>query len=167
MKRVVVGGASIRINSSRTTKKTRRATIKRCSSRRSASILVSSTIDKQEYEHHVTVKELAEFVHRRGDLGGSGTFRRSNRAIEGIKGHRRYQLSRGADYKAEVPVEQTFVKSEVLLRVKGRADGVIADLSPMVEEIKTVEPRWSKQADPVHSAQCLTFSMRRVNPHGH
>jgi DNA excision repair protein ERCC-2 len=112
----------------------------------------------KETQQEVTVKELAEFVHRRGDLSGDGGFRRTNRAVEGIKGHRRLQLSRGADYKSEVRVERIFSRSDISLRVTGRADGVIADLSPMVEEIKTVEARWSKQADPVHFAQLRLYA---------
>jgi DNA excision repair protein ERCC-2 len=111
-----------------------------------------------EAKHEVTVKELAEFVHRRGDLTGDGGFRRADRAMKGMKGHRRLQQSRGTDYKSEVPVERIFHSSEVSLRVSGRADGVIADLSPMVEEIKTVEARWSKKADPVHFAQLRLYA---------
>ncbi len=67
-------------------------------------------------EYDISVRDLAEFVHRRGDLGGDSTFRRSNRALEGIKGHKRIQHSRGSDYHPEVPVERSFVKGEVSLR---------------------------------------------------
>jgi DNA excision repair protein ERCC-2 len=69
-------------------------------------------------EYGISVRELAEFVHRRGDLGSDSTFRRSNRALEGIKGHKRIQQSLGSDYRAEIPVKRSFVKGEVGLRVK-------------------------------------------------
>jgi hypothetical protein len=82
-------------------------------------------------EYDISVRELAEFVHRRGDLGGESTFRRSNRALEGIKGHKRIQQSRGSDYRAEVPVERSFVKGEVSLRVIGRVDGIVDGLTPL------------------------------------
>jgi DNA excision repair protein ERCC-2 len=108
-------------------------------------------------EYDISVRELAEFVHRRGDLGGE-TFRRSNRALEGIKGHKRIQQSRGSDYRPEVPVERSFVKGEVGLRVTGRVDGIVDGLTPLVEEIKTVEPGWSRQADPVHWAQLRIYA---------
>jgi DNA excision repair protein ERCC-2 len=107
--------------------------------------------------HDISVRELAEFVYRKGDLGGESTFRRSNRALEGIKGHKRIQQSRGTDYQPEVSVERSFTKDEVALRVVGRVDGVIEGLTPLVEEIKTVEPSWSKEADPVHWAQLRIY----------
>ena len=112
----------------------------------------------QPKEFDISVRELAEFVHRRGDLGGGGTFRRSNRALEGIKGHKRIQQSRGVDYCPEVPVERSFVKEGVTLRVIGRVDGLVEGLAPLVEEIKTVEPGWSKDADPVHWAQLRIYA---------
>jgi DNA excision repair protein ERCC-2 len=78
-------------------------------------------------EYDISVRELAEFVHRRGDLGGE-TFRRSNRALGGMKGHKRIQQSRGSDYHSEVPVEHSFVKGKVGLRVIGRVDGIVDGL---------------------------------------
>ena len=109
-------------------------------------------------EYDISVRELAEFVHRRGDLGGESTFRRSNRALEGIKGHKRIQQSRGSDYQPEVPVERSFVKEEVRLRVVGRVDGIVDGLTPLVEEIKTVEPGWAREANPVHWAQMRIYA---------
>ena len=96
------------------------------------------------FEFDISVRELAEFVHQRGDLGGATTSRRSNRALEGIKGHKRIQQSRGSDYRPEIPVEHSFMKGEVGLRVIGRVDGIVDGLTPLVEEIKTVEAGWSR-----------------------
>ena len=109
-------------------------------------------------EFEISVRELAEFVHRRGDLGGERGTRRPNRALEGIKGHKRIQQSRGSDYRPEVAVERRFTKDEVIVRVVGRVDGIIGGLTPLVEEIKTVERGWSKEADPVHWAQLRIYS---------
>jgi DNA excision repair protein ERCC-2 len=109
-------------------------------------------------EYDISVRELAEFVHRRGDLGSESTFRRSDRALEGMKGHKRIQQARGNDYRPEVPVERSFVKGEVSLRVIGRVDGIVDGLNPLVEEIKTVDPGWSRQADPVHWAQLRIYA---------
>ena len=106
----------------------------------------------------ISVRELAEFVHRRGDLGADGGFRRSNRALEGIKGHKRVQQARGSDYRAEVTVERTFTRPGVNLRVLGRVDGLIEGLAPLVEEIKTVESGWSREANPVHFAQLRLYA---------
>ena len=109
-------------------------------------------------EFDISVRELAEFVHQRGDLGGETTSRRSNRALEGIKGHKRIQQSRGSDYRPEVPVERSFMKGEVGLRVIGRVDGIVDGLTPLVEEIKTVEAGWSRQPDSVHWAQLRIYA---------
>src|ERR1700722_12834694 len=120
-------------------------------------------------EYDISVRELAEFVHRRGDLGSESTFRRSNRALEGMKGDQRVRQSRGSDYRSEVPVKRSFVKGEVGLRVIGRVDGIVDGLTPLVEEIKTVEAGWSRQADPVHWAQLRIYSgilaLERAWPH--
>ena len=120
-------------------------------------------------EHIISVRELAEFVHRRGDLESQSNFRRSNRALEGMKGHKWIQQSRGSDYHAEVTVERSFLRGEVGLRVIGRVDGVVDGLTPLVEEVKTVEPGWSKQADPLHWAQLRIYSgilaLERAWPH--
>ncbi len=108
--------------------------------------------------YDISVRELAEFVHRRGNLGGSGGFQRADRALEGIKGHKRIQQSRGNDYRPEVSVEHIFVKDDVRLRVVGRVDGLVESLVPLVEEIKTVETRWDREADPVHWAQLRLYA---------
>jgi DNA excision repair protein ERCC-2 len=75
-----------------------------------------------------------------------------------MKGHKRIQQSRGSEYRPEVPVKRSFAKGAVGLRVIGRVDGIIDGLSPLVEEIKTVEPGWSRQADPVHWAQLRIYA---------
>ena len=120
-------------------------------------------------EYDISVRELAEFVHRRGDLSAERAFRRSDRALEGMKGHKRVQQSRGGDYRPEVPVERSFAKGEVGLRVIGRVDGIVDGLTPLVEEIKTVEPGWSRQPDPVHWAQLRIYAgilaLERAWPH--
>ena len=113
---------------------------------------------KENKAARISVRELAEFVHRRGDLGGHGSFQRSNRALEGAKGHRRLQKSRGPEYESEVSIDRTFIEGGVDLRVVGRVDGIIDGLVPVVEEIKTVERRWIPRADPVHFAQLRLYA---------
>src|SRR5471030_2590407 len=117
-------------------------------------------------EYDISVRELAEFVHRRGDLGGESTFRRSNRALEGIKGHKRIQQSRGSDYRPEVPIELTVIREPIQLRVVGRVDGVVEGLTPLVEEIKTVETTWTRQPNPVHWAQLRLYAAMLASDKG-
>ena len=109
-------------------------------------------------EFDISVRDLTEFVHRTGDIGGQAGFQRSNRAVEGIKGHKRIQQSRGSDYRPEVPIELTVIRGSIQLRVVGRVDGVVEGLTPLVEEIKTVETSWTRQPDPVHWAQLRIYA---------
>jgi DNA excision repair protein ERCC-2 len=111
------------------------------------------------HEFHATVRELVEFVHRSGDLAGESSFRSSNRAVEGTRGHRRIQESRGEDYRAEVPVERIYERSDVRFVLTGRVDGIFEKASPpIVEEIKTVMGSWSGNPDAVHIAQLRAYA---------
>ncbi|HVE15092.1 MAG TPA: ATP-dependent DNA helicase, partial [Chthoniobacterales bacterium] len=107
----------------------------------------------------ISVRELVEFAYRTGSLGGTGKFLSSTRAVEGTKGHRRIQRSRGEGYRPEVTVEKTFTRENVVLRVLGRIDGLMdATTPPLVEEIKTVEGDWSGTPDPLHLAQLRIYA---------
>ena len=81
----------------------------------------------------VAVRDLAAFVHRRGDIHyrytGSAT------AVEGIGAQRRAQPNREG-YRREVPVEGTFEGNGVSLRIRGRIDGIDDDAG-LIEEYKT------------------------------
>ncbi len=110
-------------------------------------------------EFRTTVRDLVEFVHRRGDLAGEGQFRPANRAVEGTRGHRRLQQSRSEGYKPEVSIERTYERGVLKLHLTGRIDGVMAATNPpLVEEIKTVDGKWSGRADPVHRAQLRIYA---------
>ncbi len=81
----------------------------------------------------VAVRDLAAFVHRRGDIHyrytGSAT------ATEGIGAQRRAQPQREG-YRREVPVAATVTRNGVTLRIRGRIDG-IDDGARLIEEYKT------------------------------
>ncbi len=81
----------------------------------------------------VAVRDLAAFVHRRGDIhyryAGSAT------ATEGIGAQRRAQPEREG-YRREVPVAATVTRNGVTLRIRGRIDG-IDDGARLIEEYKT------------------------------
>jgi DNA excision repair protein ERCC-2 len=110
-------------------------------------------------EFRTTVRDLVEFVHRSGDLAGTGAFRSSQRAVAGTRGHRRIQQSRGDAYLAEVPVERIFERPGLRLLLTGRVDGILpTNDPPLVEEIKTVTAHWTGDPDPVHLAQLRTYA---------
>ena len=84
----------------------------------------------------VGVGELAEFVHRRGDL--YPPLKGRTRADEGIKMQRLAQSVRGADYYREYAVRAVFELGQLSITVSGRVDGCeIETANPLVEEYKT------------------------------
>ncbi len=119
-------------------------------------------VEKPVYS--VRVRELVEFVLRRGDLRGERDFVGSDRALAGTRGHQRLQRSRPAGYQKEVSLTIDFETDEFVLRIRGRLDGLLA--SPegvLLEEIKTVQGAWDHTADPLHWAQakCYGFILAR------
>ncbi|WP_143187609.1 ATP-dependent DNA helicase [Desulfosporosinus lacus] len=97
----------------------------------------------------ISVRNLVEFVLRRGDLqpGSIG----ASRALEGIKAHQYIQKISGADYVPEVTLSYLYPNQEtqdswvpksisenLCLEIKGRADGIIMKESgACIDEIKT------------------------------
>lgn len=106
----------------------------------------------------VSVRELARFVHDRGDLGRDEPYGASAKA--GQEGHRRLQERRADSYQAEVTLRATVATELVHLTVQGRVDGLWEeDGRPRIEEIKTV-PRAgerSASARALHRAQALLY----------
>jgi DNA excision repair protein ERCC-2 len=108
--------------------------------------------------HTVQVRELVEFVLRRGDLGGEGEFVGSDRALAGIRGHQKIQRSRPTGYLTELPVEHAVDADEFTLQIRGRIDGLlITSELVLLEEIKTVRGAWNREADPLHWAQARIY----------
>lgn len=102
----------------------------------------------------VSVRDLVEFVLRRGDLGAERQFVGSDRALAGIRGHQIIQRSRPSGYQTELPVEHSVEADTFTLLIRGRIDGVLASSNVhQLEEIKTLHGNWNQQADPLHWAQ--------------
>src|SRR5579859_3426216 len=74
----------------------------------------------------VRVRELVEFVLRRGDLGGRNDFVGSDRALAGTRGHQKLQRSRPAGYQKELRLAFDLETDQFILRIQGRLDGVWA-----------------------------------------
>ena len=114
--------------------------------------------------HTISVRDLVEFVLRKGDLGGGREFAGADRALAGIRGHQKIQRSRPPGYLTELPVEHTVEAEEFTLQIKGRIDGLlITTKQVLLEEIKTVQGTWDYTADPLHWAQakCYAFMQAR------
>ena len=100
--------------------------------------------------HTVQVRELVEFVLRRGDLGAQSQFVGPYRALAGIRGHQKIQRSRPVGYQTEIPVEQVVEADEFTLQIRGRIDGLlITSEQVLLEEIKTVQGTWDHEADTI------------------
>lgn len=103
----------------------------------------------------ISVRELVEFVLRRGDLRAAGeSFRGRDRALLGTRAHQRLQRLRPASYRSEVPVSAVFERDKFILKVRGRIDGLqVEQNGVLVEEIKSVRRRWEGEAEWLHLAQ--------------
>ena len=102
----------------------------------------------------VAVKELAEFVHRRGDIHGSAAS--ATLAQEGIARQKEWQAQRGDGYRREHRVAARFGS----LEVSGRIDGWDA-AAGVVEEIKTTRAdarQLHAQAGDVNLAQLRLYA---------
>ena len=82
----------------------------------------------------VAVRELAAFVHRRGDL--HYRYDRATTAVEGIGAQRRAQRGRPDSYRREAPVEAILARHGVAVTVRGRIDGFDPEAG-LIEEFKT------------------------------
>ena len=95
----------------------------------------------------LSVRDLVEFVLRKGDLQAGSIS--PSRLQDGIKAHQYIQKTSGADYLAEVTLSYSYspapgssenrrLSDNLLLEIKGRADGVIRKESlACIDEIKT------------------------------
>jgi len=82
----------------------------------------------------VAVAELARFCHRRGDI--DHRFSPSPTGEQGVAGHQRLYARRPGSYHSEYAVEHLHRDGDLLLSLRGRADGYDA-AQGYVEEIKT------------------------------
>ena len=105
----------------------------------------------------VAVRDLAAFVHRRGDIhyryNGSAT------AVEGIGAQRRAQPEREG-YRREVPVTATVADHGIALSIRGRIDGV-DDNAGVIEEYKTTRSEVSRlhaHVGHLHMAQLRLYA---------
>jgi len=105
--------------------------------------------DSARARFDVSVRALAEFVFRQGDLRTGGGFVSPSRAREGIRGHQVVQSARPDSYQAEVPLEYWAQGPDLDLHLRGRIDGVMETPDGiLLEEIKTtlrlqdMEPSW-------------------------
>lgn len=112
-------------------------------------------------EVRISVRNLVEFILREGDLDnrkGTGT------DVEimqlGSKIHRKLQRNMGADYQAEISLKTDVDCGDFIIRVEGRADGIIQEDPVCIDEIKGVlcELEQIPEAKNVHMAQAKCYA---------
>lgn len=113
----------------------------------------------------MSVRNLVEFILRSGDIDNrKGKSAEREAMQEGSRIHRKIQRRMGADYYAEVPLKTEIETENYILRLEGRADGIIrpADKKKLVtiDEIKGVyrDVQEMEEAVPVHLAQAKCYA---------
>ncbi|KRO18862.1 ATP-dependent DNA helicase [Lacticaseibacillus saniviri] len=84
----------------------------------------------------IGVRELVELTVRTGDLNPV-TSASNNTAMLGSRIHRKLQRDREPNFEKEVYLEQTVTINGQDYLINGRADGIITQEQPVIEEIKT------------------------------
>ena len=78
------------------------------------------------YGIKVSVRSLVEFVLRSGDIDDRFGGPSVSAMQEGSRMHRLIQGKQGGEYRAEVPLRYDYVTEKYVLRIEGRADGIIS-----------------------------------------
>ena len=108
----------------------------------------------------IGVRELVEFVLRRGDL--EFEFTGASRAVDAIRIHQRIQSSRPAGYDPEIPVSYEIETAEFCLNIGGRIDGVFENKPvPVIDEIKTTRRSLEeciRDENPLHWGQAKAYA---------
>ena len=110
----------------------------------------------------ISVRNLVEFILRSGNLDNRRTVSADREAMrKGSKAHRKIQKQMGLSYRAEVPLlwEEEF--DEFVVRLEGRADGIIEEKDGVtIDEIKGVyrDLEFLEEPVPVHRAQAMCYA---------
>ena len=134
------------------------------------------------YGVKVSVRSLVEFVLRSGDIDDRFGTPSVAAMQEGSRMHRLIQGKQGGEYRAEVPLRYDYVTEKYVIRIEGRADGIISDnfgddndpnskqlsinalfsdgKAVTIDEIKCVRKRLKKirKPDPIHLAQAKVYA---------
>ena len=110
----------------------------------------------------ISVRNLVEFILRSGDLDNRRSSAADREAMQkGSRIHRKIQKQMPSSYRAEVTLCREEEFDEFLIRVEGRADGIIEDGDrTAIDEIKGVYMDLNKLEEPiqVHKAQAMCYA---------
>ena len=110
----------------------------------------------------ISVRNLVEFILREGDIDNrTGGGPDPENMQMGSRIHRKIQRQMGSEYQAEVPLKTEIACDGFILKVEGRADGLIHTKEQvMVDEIKGVLRELDRVPKPVgvHLAQAKCYA---------
>lgn len=110
----------------------------------------------------ISVRNLVEFLLREGDIDNRrGQVSDKNAMEAGSRIHRKIQKSMGSFYRSEVPLHLDIPMERFLLRIEGRADGIIEQAGVVtIDEIKGVYKKVEEMEAPVfvHKAQAMVYA---------
>ena len=116
----------------------------------------------------ISVRNLVEFILRSGNLDNRRSFAADKEAmLKGSKIHRKIQKQMKASYRAEVPLQWNQEYDEFIIRVEGRADGIIEEEGhTVIDEIKGVymELVYLEEPISVHKAQAMCYAYMYGKP---
>ena len=119
------------------------------------------TIENKEVIR-ISVRNLVEFILRSGDLDTRrGTFADKEAMAKGSRIHRKIQKKMSGYYQPEVSLFHETEYDEIIIRVEGRADGIIDyGTSVIIDEIKGVykDLRFLEKPVDVHLAQAKCYA---------
>ena len=124
-------------------------------------------MEEKKKRIRISVRNLVEFLLRSGDLDDRrGGVADKDAMQAGTRAHQRIQKKMGPFYQAEVPLAFEKEYENFVLKVEGRADGILEQPDGfMVEEIKGTfrELELLEESVPVHLAQakCYAFADER------
>jgi len=113
----------------------------------------------------ISIRNLVEFILREGDIDNRRTHAADDAMQLGSRLHRKLQKAQGVDYNAEVPLSYDYVGDDLIIRVDGRADGIIESSPIVIDEIKGTYRRLDKMNEPnnVHLAQAMCYAFIYAN----
>ncbi len=109
----------------------------------------------------ISVRSLVEFILRSGDIDNRTAGTDKDAMMLGSRIHRKIQRQMGADYHAEVSLKYEIPCKGFILRLEGRADGIIElPEGVVIDEIKGVFKELDGMQEPVdvHLAQAKCYA---------
>ena len=120
--------------------------------------------EKTKDPERISVRSLVEFILRSGDIDNRTGGAADREAMQlGSRIHRQIQAGMGPEYQAEVPLSMDFPCDDFLIRVEGRADGIVAQTEnepALIDEIKGIRrsPELLEEPAPLHLAQAKCYA---------